>query len=133
MNLLCESTKSRFIGQYAQDLARELNEFVEDTGLIHSVAPIQIGDHALVTLEIMQQRGTWTCIPRKIYFEDPPPQLEDISYSSDRIYIYKPCQTFDDLHRWSNVQAWLDSTRIISEILAAYQRVQTTANKKTLT
>lgn len=120
-------TKSRFIGQYAQDLARELNEFVENAGLIHSIAPIQIGDHALVSLEIMQQGEDWTCIPREIRFEEPLPQQE-ISYSSHTLRIYKPSRTFDDLQRWSNVQAWLDSTRIISEVLTARQHIQATTS-----
>lgn len=116
-----KSLKTVLIRTYASILVSRLNEFVDGSGLVHTAQPVQVDSNCLIIVKALTMMAFPPTHPAKvkvIKFQEPPPQSADITYDDDEIRIYKPCATYEDLHGWSNVAAYLDADRIICEILS---------------
>ena len=114
--------RDRFLEEYARLLRKSLDEFTEGSGLRHrtSIRPGKISQ--VVVVEAHDPIDPWSerFIPQDkdwipsyaTTIDIQPPFQVTVTRLSDR---------FEDMLKWSNVQAWDDSSYIISSVLMRRQ------------
>lgn len=111
--------RDRFLKEYAKLLRESLDEFTEGSGLRHRIS-IRPGEISQVVVEAHDPSDPWS--------ERFIPQDEDWipSYTTPidirppfQVTISRLSMRLEDMLKWSNVQAWDDSSYIISLVLMA--------------